>query len=410
MRRSKWLSLLAMLFAFSLVAAACGSDDKTDDTSGDASGTVEKIPVTVYFQGALTGPYNYLVVPSFQGAQLAVDEMNADPDFPATITLKKGDTQGSGDAAPPVLEEVTSDETTVAVIGPGFSGESAVSGDTYNDSQIPFISPSATNTALADEGWEYWYRGVGNDAAQGGIAGEFIATTARPSKLFIAHDKSEYGQPLAETVQTTVDDAGVNVVGFEGIESGQEDYSSFVSTVKDSGADFVFFGGYDADFGKIVKQAREEGLTIPFMSGDGSLSSTTMELAGDGADNIFLIAPTNISGDFVTKYNDSVGGDASTVPVYAAEGYDVANLIGQGIKSAIDGGASGDDLQGVRDGIKAYFDGLSDAPYEGEAKAYAFDEKHEVATDDPKKLFYLYKVEAGELTSLGSAEELLGEG
>jgi len=400
-----------MLFAFSLIAAACGNDeDGGDGDTGSGDTPVEKVDVSVYFQGALTGPYNYLVIPSFQGAQLAIDELNADPDFPANITLKKGDTQGSGDNAPPVLEEATGDETTVAVIGPGFSGESAVSGDTYNDSQIPFISPSATNTALHDEGWDYWYRGVGNDAAQGGIAGEFIADSVKPSKVFIAHDKSEYGQPLAETVQSTVEDAGIEVVGFEGIESGQEDYSSFVSTLKSSGADFMFFGGYDADFGKIVKQARDEGVDIPLMSGDGSLSSTTLDLAGKGADNVFLIAPTNIAGDFVSKYNESVGGDASSVPVYAAEGYDVANLAGNGIKDAIDNGASGDDIQGIRDGIKAYFDGLADDPYVGVAKEYAFDEDHEIATDDPKKLFYLYKVEAGKLSSLGSAEELLGEG
>jgi len=400
-----------MLFAFSMVAAACGKDEApSSGTGGTSGGAVEKVDVSVYFQGALTGPYNYLVVPSFQGAQLAIDEFNADPDFPATITLKKGDTQGSGDAAPPVLEEVTSDESTVAVIGPGFSGESAVSGDTYNDSKIPFISPSATNTALADEGWDYWYRGVGNDAAQGGIAGEFIAKTIKPTKLFIAHDKSEYGQPLAETVQTTAKDAGIDVVGFEGIEAGQEDYSSLVSTVKSSGADFMFFGGYDADFGKIVKQARDEGVDIGLMSGDGSLSSTTLDLAGPTATDVYLIAPTNIGGDFVSRYNDEVGGNASSVPVYAAEGYDVASLIGNGIKTALEGGASMDDVQTVRDGIKAYLDGLKDNPFQGVAKPYAFDDKHEIAADDPKTLFYLYKVVDGELTQLGSAETLLGEG
>jgi len=398
--------MLAMLFAFSLIAAGCGKDEPTSGDTG--GGAVEKVDVDVYFQGALTGPYNYLILPSFQGAQLAIDELNADPDFPANITLKKGDTQGSGDAAPPVLEEATSDEATVAIIGPGFSGESAVSGDTYNDSQIPFVTASATNTALADEGWEYWYRGVGNDAAQGGIAGEYIASVVKPQSVFIAHDKSEYGQPLAETVKKTVEDAGVDVAGFEGIESGQEDYSSFVSTVKSSGADFVFFGGYDADFGKIVKQAREEGVDIPFMSGDGSLSSTTLDLAGADVSDVILIAPTNISGDFVAKYNDSVGGDASSVPVYAAEGYDVAKLIGNGIKDAIDNGASGDDIQGIRDGIKTYLDSLTpDNPYQGEAKPYAFDDKHEIATDDPKTLFYLYEVQNGKLSSLGSAADLL---
>lgn len=405
MRRSKWLVLLAMLFAFSMVAAACGNDEPAADGGG---GAVEKTPVTVYFQGALTGPYNYLVVPSFQAAQIAIDEFNADPNFPAEITLKRGDTQGDPANAAPVLDEVTQDEETVAVIGPGFSGESLASGDTYNESKIPFITPSATATAIQEEGWEYWYRAVGYDAEQGAIAGQFIAETVAPSKVFVAHDKSDYGQPLAETVQSTVEDASIEVVGFEGIEAGQEDYSSFVSTLKASGADFMFFGGYDADFGKIVKQARDEGVDIPLMSGDGSLSTTTVDLAGEGGDNVYLSAPTNIGGDFISKFNDEVGGDASSVPVYAAEGYDVASLVGNGIKSAIDGGATGDDIQSIRDGIKAYFDGLGDAPFEGVAKSYSFDADHEVAAKDPKLLFYFYKLDGGELSSLGSAEELLG--
>jgi branched-chain amino acid transport system substrate-binding protein len=405
MKRSKWLSLLAMLFAFSLIAGACGGDDDdTADTPAGGDDPVEKVDVTVYFQGALTGPYNYLVIPSFQGAQLRFDELNEDPDFPATITLEQGDTQGNPDNAPPVIQEAVEDPNTVAIHGPGFSGESASSGDTYNDEQIPFISASATNTALGEEGWDYWYRGVGNDAAQGGIAGEYIATVAKPSSVFIAHDKSEYGQPLAETVQSTVEEAGIEVSGFEGIETGQEDYSSLVSTIKSSGADFVFFGGYDADFGKVVKQAREEGVDIPFMSGDGSLSSTTMKLAGDVSD-VFLIAPTNISGDFVQTYTDEFGGDASSVPVYAAEGYDVASLIGNGIKAAIDGGAT--DPVDIREGIKTYLDGLAESPFEGVAKQYAFDDKHEIASDDPKELFYLYEVQGGELSPLGNALELL---
>ena len=403
MKRSKWLPLLAMLFAVSLIAGACGDDD--DGGGGGGGDAVEKIDVTVYFQGALTGPYNYLVIPSFQGAQLRFNELNDDPEFPATITLERGDTQGSPDNAPPVIEEAVSDPNTVAIHGPGFSGESASSGDTYNDEAIPFISASATNTALHDEGWDYWYRGVGNDAAQGGIAGEYIATSVKPANVFIAHDKSEYGQPLAETVQATVADAGIEEVGFEGIESGQEDYSSLVSTIKSSGAEFVFFGGYDADFGKIVKQAREEGVDIPFMSGDGSLSSTTLKLAGADVSDIILIAPTNISGDFVETYNSEFGGDASSVPVYAAEGYDVASLIGEGIKSAIDGGST--EIADIREGIKTYLDGLGDNPYQGVAKEYSFDDQHEIASDDPKELFYLYEVQGGELTSIGQALEVL---
>lgn len=398
-----------MLMALTLVAAACGGEEDGEGTGGGGGEDVEKIPVTIYFQGALSGPYSYLVTPAFQGAQLHIDELNEDPEYPAEITLEQADTQGDPEKAPPVVQEAVGDPNTVGIIGPAFSGESEASGDTYDENQIPFVSPSATATSLGEKGWEYWYRGVGNDSGQGGVVGQYIAEVLKPASLYVANDKSDYGQPLAEEVAKVAEEGGIEIAGEQGVEAGQEDYSALISDLQASGAEAMFFGGYDADFGKIVKQARDEGVDVPLMSGDGSLSSTFLDLAGDGADNVFLSAPTNIGGDFIQKYNDEVGGEASSVPVYAAEGYDVAGLLGEGIKQAIDGGA--EDATAIREGIKEYLDSLTPGnEYQGEAKTYAFDEQHELAAEDPAALFYLYEVTGGELNSLGNASELLGGG
>lgn len=404
MKRSKWKVLLALLAALSLVAAACGGDDGDGDTGGGGE-EVEKVPVSVYFQGALTGPYNYLVIPSFQGAQLRFDELNEDPEFPAEITFNEGDTQGSPDNAPPVVEEVASDTETVAVVGPAFSGESAVSGDTYNDSAIPFISASATGVALAEEGWDYWYRAIGNDAGQGGLGGQYLAKEIGATKLFVADDKSEYGQPLGDAVAEAAEAEGVEIVGRQGAAAGADDYSALISDVQASGADAFYFGGYDADFAKIVKQAVEGGFEGTMMSGDGSVSDTFIESAGDSAEGVHLSIPSDLGGDFAEQYNSEYGGEASTVPVYAAEGYDVASLIGEGIKSAIEGGA--EDAETIREGIKEYLDGLVDAPFEGVAKSYAFDpETHELAAEDVAELFFFYEVKSGEMTAVGNAVDL----
>jgi branched-chain amino acid transport system substrate-binding protein len=403
MKKSRWL--LALLLTLSLVAAACGEDEGGGGGGGEGE-ALEKIPVTLYGQGAWSGPYSYLVTPSFQGAQMRIDELNADENFPAEITLEEADTQGDPANAPPVVEKATTDPNTVAIIGPNFSGESAASGDTYEEAGIPFITPSATATSLAEEGWTYWWRACGNDAGQGGLAGEFIVSE-KPSSLFVAHDKSDYGQPLAETVAETAEKGGIDVADIQGVEAGAEDYSSLISAIEDSGADYFFFGGYDADFGKIAKQARDSGLDIPFMSGDGSLSSTFLDLAGAGAEGVTLIAPTNISGDFVDKYNEEAGGEASSVPVYAAEGYDVASLIGEGITQAREDGA--ETPEDIRAGIQSYMESLIDGEtYEGEAKTYAYDDKHELAAGDIADLFYLYEATPDGIEPLGSAAEVIG--
>ncbi len=404
MKRSRWFSVTTAAMALTLVAAACGGGG---DGDGGGGGAVEKIPVTVYFQGALTGPVNFLVVPSFQAAQVRVDELNADDSFPAEITFVEGDTQGDPANAPQIVEQAVSDPETVAIHGPAFSGESAASGDTYNDAAIPFVTSSATATSLREEGWDYWYRAVGNDAGQGPLVGQYLTDVLKAKSLFVSHDKSEYGQPLAETVRDTAEEGGAEIAGFEGITTGEEDFSPLISAVEASGADSFYFGGYDADFGKIVKQARDSGLQIPMMSSDGSLSSTFIDLAGAGADNVHLSAPTNIGGGFIDKYNQEVGGEASSVPVYAAEGYDVVSMIGEGIKQAIDGGA--EDPEGIREGIKEYMDSLTvDSPYQGEAKAYAFDDNHEVTAQNPDSLYNFYEVTGGEVKGLGTAPEVLG--
>jgi branched-chain amino acid transport system substrate-binding protein len=416
MRKRRFFAMLAMVAALSLVAAACGDDEgdagatgETGTTTGTTGGEpVEKVDVTVYGQGAWTGPYNYLVVPGFQGAQLRFDELNADPSYPATITFEQADTQGSGDNAPPVVEEVVSNANTVAVLGPAFSGESEASGDTYEQAGIPFVSQSATNPGLSQKGWTYWYRGVANDNDQGQPAAQYLAEVMGATNVFVLHDKSTYGQGLAEVVRDTLDGAGVTVAGFEGVETGAEDFSAVISDVQAANPDAVFFGGYDADFGKIVKQARDAGLTAPMMSGDGSVSSTTVDLAGDALTDVVLTCPCNLSGDFIAQYNESVGSDAATVPVYVGEGYDVASLIGEGIKSAIEGGAT--DAEGIRAGIKAYLDSLTlDAPFVGVAKSYAFDPAtHELAAEDRSSLIFFYEASPGSITVLGSAPEVLG--
>ena len=401
----KWFRYIAVLSAVALLAAACAEDEPAGGGAGGEEEPTEKIPVTVYAQGAITGDFNYLVVPSVNAAKLRAQELNEDPEFPAEITVEDADTQGDPEQAGPVVETVVSDPNTVAVIGPAFSGESEASGDTYNESAIPFVTQAATNPGLADQNWDYWYRTIANDLDQGTPLGQWIAD--QYGSVFVVHDVSTYGQGLAEVVRDTAEEEGLEVSGFEGIEA-TEDYSALITQIEDSGAEAVFYGGYDAQTGLIVAQARQAGLDVAFFSGDGTVSSTFLDLAGDAATDVFLSCPCNLEGstEFLSKFEEEYG--ETGVPIYAAEGYDAMSIVGEGIASAIDGGA--EDPESIREGIKEYLDGLTeDAPFEGVAKTVAFDpETHELAAENRTDLIFLYEVAPGEVTLLGSATEVLG--
>ncbi|MCA1727388.1 MAG: hypothetical protein LC722_07000, partial [Actinobacteria bacterium] len=138
-----------------------------------------------------------------------------------------------------------------------------------------------------------------------------------------------------------------------------------------------------------------------------SVSSSLLDLAGEAAEGTLLLAPSNISSEFVVKYNEEVGGEGFSVAIYAAEGYDAASLIGEGIKQAIEGGA--EDVESIREGIKEYLDTLTeDNPFEGEAKTIFFDsDTHELGLE-AEELYFFYEVEGGALTNLGNATEVLG--
>jgi len=394
--RKRWLALLA---AVALVGTSCGEGTTEPDEAA-----VGKPRVTVYFQGALTGDFRSLVVHAFQGAQMRIEELNADEDFPAVVTLERADTEGDRVKAPSVAERVAADPQAVAVIGPAFSGESEASGDIYEAAAIPFVTPSAIDPDLADRGWEFWYRTVATEEDQGGPMGEWMAS--RHAGIFVAHDQSEYGQDLAEAVAEAAGQSGAAVEKVEGIVP-TEVYSELISDVAASGAEALFYGGYDVQTGLIVAQARDAGLDIPIYSGDGSVSTTLLDLAGETASDVFLSCPCNLEGEggFRARYESAHG--ESRAPLFAAEGYDAASLVGEGIRSAIEGGA--EDPDAIRAGIKTYLDSLTvDAPFHGVAKTVAFDDAHELAAPDRGALIFLYQVEPGRISLEGSAAELVG--
>ena len=402
----KWTRYLAVLSVVALLAAACAEEGGGGGGGGGEDGAVEKIPVTIYGQGAWTGDYNYLVIHSFQAAQLRFDELNAEEDFPAEITLEQGDTQGDPEQAPPVVDTVLGDENAVGVIGPGFSGESEAAGDSYEEAGIPFITQSATNPGLGDKGWQYWWRSIANDDDQGTPAGQYLVQILEAENVYVLHDNSTYGQGLAEVVAETVEGEGAKVAATEGIDA-TEDYSATISDIEASGADALYYGGYDAQTGLIVAQARDAGLDIPVVSGDGSVSSTLLDLGGDAVENVHLSCPCNLEGstEFLAKYEAEYG--ETGVPIYAAEGYDVASLFGEAIRSAVEGGAT--TPEEIRTGINDYLGTLTeDAPFQGVAKTIGFDESHELAAANRLDLIFFYEASPGEISLVGNASEILG--
>ena len=92
------------------------------------------------------------------------------------------------------------------------------------------------------------------------MAAQYIATTLKGKKVAIVHDKTTYGKGLADETQKGMNKAGVKEVLYEGVNTGEKDFSALVSKIKASGADIVYWGGLHTEGGLIVRQMRDQGV------------------------------------------------------------------------------------------------------------------------------------------------------
>ena len=111
------------------------------------------------------------------------------------------------------------------------------------------------------------FRVCGRDDQQGQVAGEYIVKHFKGKKIAVVHDKTTYGKGLADETRKAMAKGGMKEVLYEGVNTGEKDYSALVSKIKQSGADLIYWGGLYTEGGLIVRQMRDQGVKAPLMGG-----------------------------------------------------------------------------------------------------------------------------------------------
>ncbi|MGH8884197.1 MAG: branched-chain amino acid ABC transporter substrate-binding protein [Egibacteraceae bacterium] len=364
-----------------LLAVACARG------GGSSTDRCPQGGVAIGFFGALTGPNSpQLGVNLRNGARLAIDQYNAAG--PAcNVELVQFDSQGSPDQAPGLAQKAVLDQRVVAIVGPAYSGESRVANPIFNEAGLPIVT-IATNPALAQSGWGIFHRVVGNDDAQGPAAARYIAETLRGTKVAVIDDKSEYGKGIADIVRQQLGSA----VSFnDAVDTTAQDYSSTVNGVKSSGADVIFYGGYYAEGGRLLKQLRDAGVQATFVSDDGANDPQLVSVAGrPAAEGAYLTCPCAPLKDVRNgeQFRDAYQRAFNVEPgTYSAEGYDAANVLLEAVKAG-----SAD-----RTSINRFLDSVD---YAGITKQIKFDQRGEVGD----QRIFMYQVKDGVITPVGPVE------
>jgi branched-chain amino acid transport system substrate-binding protein len=233
-----------------------------------------------------------------RAVELAVEQANASGRFPYRLEAVLFDDRNEPREAESVANLIASDARVAGVIGHYTSGCALAAAPIYARSRIPMLTPSATvpeltRAQLAPEwpGARVVFRFVATDDMQGAFAGEYVARRLKKRRVAVVHDGTAYGKGLAEQFAKSYRAAGGRVLLETAIRPGQKDFAALISRLKP--ADAVFFGGVYTEAGLLLKQTRAAGLTLAFVSGDGSRTSELVDVAGDAADGAFatMVAP-----------------------------------------------------------------------------------------------------------------------
>jgi branched-chain amino acid transport system substrate-binding protein len=160
--------------------------------------------------------------------------------------------------------------------------------DVYAENGILFITPSATNPKITDRKLWDAFRTCGRDDQQGMVWAELARDKLKGKKIAVIHDKTTYGKGLADAALDNMHKFGVKEVLYEGVNTGEKDYSAIVSKIKDSGADYLMWGGLHTEGGLILRQMRDQGMNTIMISGDGITDTEFAAIGGPGVEGTLM--------------------------------------------------------------------------------------------------------------------------
>ncbi|KQV69768.1 hypothetical protein ASC64_08050 [Nocardioides sp. Root122] len=372
-RSSRTWQAVAISAVAGLALTACGTTDTGGD--GDAAGGDCNFKIGV--MGALSGANASIVLPSVDGAELALKQWdNEDCD----VTIEKFDTEGDPAKATPVATQIAGDDSFIGVIGGAFSGETRATKAIYGDAGVTMVSQSATATDLTqDDPSPVFHRLVPYDDYQGAAIAKYLTDELGATKVFVVDNSEAYGEPLADRVEETLGD---KMAQRDKTQVGQTDFAPTISKMESAKPDAVFYGGYIAEAAPLLKQMRDAGIDAPFIGGDGLYGSDFGNAVGDAGEGAIVMcpcAPIEEDSTFAADYQEEFG---SAPGAYAAEGFDAMSVF----LAALDDGAR------TREDVEKFVDGYTG---DGLSKEISFDENGDVPKE--KVSYWAYKNEGGTL-------------
>jgi branched-chain amino acid transport system substrate-binding protein len=295
--------------------------------------------VKIGFASPLTGGQASYGKDNQNGAQLAIDELNAaKPRIggkAVQFVLMAEDDQADPKMGPLIAQKLV-DAKVAAVVGHFNSGVTIPASKVYSDSGIPQLSVS-TNVKYTQQGFKTAFRLMADDGKQGKALGEYAVKVLKLKRLAVVDDATAYGQGLADEFEKAVKASGGQVVKREHTNDKAVEFAPLLTSIKAQNPDAIFFGGYDQQAAPMVRQMKAQGMNMKLMGGETMNSTKFIELAGPAAEGNIASTPgaaleSRPGGPaFAAKYKARYGQD---IGLYAPYFYDGVMVVAAAMKAA----------------------------------------------------------------------------
>lgn len=348
--------LALMVVPLLLAACAGGSSSKQTAPAADE--------IVIGVAGPMSGDLAVFGEQLKRGAEQAVADLNAEGGvLGKRLRLVVGDDQCDPRRAVRVANDLVA-QGVVFVDGHFCSGSTIPASEVYGEiGSILQITPSSTNPKVTERGIATLFRTTGRDDRQGVFAGNWLAQTYSGKKIAVLDDRSSYGASLAREAEKALVANGQKPALRDTYVQKERDFSPLIAKLKQADIAAVYVGGYHNDVGLLVRQAREQGFTGDFASGDALNTYEFWSIAGPAGDRVRYTdgsSPVNLvsAKSVVEKLRaDSYEPEGYTLGSYAAvqawaaaaeiarttEATKVADALHEGTLSTVIGVLSWDD-------------------------------------------------------------------
>lgn len=288
--------------------------------------------------GSFTGAEATFGQSTDKGIKLALEAVNAAGGVKGKkIRMITNDNQGKPDEAAAVTKKLITQDNVVAILGEVASTRSLAAAPIAQHFKIPMITPSSTNPKVTEVG-DYIFRVCFIDPFQGPVMAHFAWDNLKAKKVAVLKDlKSDYSMGLSEFFEKKYKELGGVITSTQNFQTGDTDFKAQLTAIRGEKVDAIYVPAYYTEVGLIARQAKQLGIKVPLLGGDGWDSPKLFEIGGKALEGHYFSnhystqSPNPKTQEFIKTYKEKYN---ETPDSMAALGYDAAMILVEAMKRA----------------------------------------------------------------------------